>query len=226
MATIKLTNVTKEFGSNLSKVTALKDVNFIAESGQLILIVGPSGSGKSTFLTIIGNLQKPSSGTVEINNTDIQTLSKKQSDALRLNQIGFILQSYNLVPYLNVYEQFTLANKVKKTGNLSHTELNALLTQLNIENIQHKYPSELSGGQNQRVAIARALYTNPTIILADEPTASLDSVNVSEVGQLFHSISQNKHKTVIVVTHDLRLKKYADKVYNITDGILTLEKNV
>lgn len=224
MSVLSLNNVSKTFGKGSATVHALKKVNFSIEKGKLALILGPSGSGKSTFLTIAGSLQTPTSGTVQINGKDVHQLSSRVRESLRLNHLGFVLQSYNLVPYLTVLEQFKLVDKVKKTGNLSKEQLDQLLAQLGIDNLVHKYPNELSGGQSQRVAIARALYPNPEIILADEPTAALDSAHVEEVGKLLASLAHNQEKSIVVVTHDLRLKDYADSIYNIIDGTMTREK--
>ena len=191
MSVIELKNINKYFGKGTAQVHVLRDLNFTAEKGKLILILGPSGSGKSTFLTIAGGLQSADSGQVMINDKDISVFSAKERDNLRLNQIGFILQAYNLVPYLTVAEQFTLVDKIKKVNNLSKEALNQLLVKLGIDNLINKYPDQLSGGQKQRVAIARALYTNPEIILADEPTAALDSVKVKEVGSLLANLAHD-----------------------------------
>lgn len=224
MTSLLLKDVSKTFGSGTAKVNALTDVNFEATQGQLVLILGPSGSGKSTFLTIAGSLQTPTSGTVMINDQNVQELSAKAREKLRLNHIGFVLQSYNLVPYLTIKEQFKLVDKVKKSNNLSNQKLDELLTLLGIKELENKYPDQLSGGQSQRVAIARALYPDPAIILADEPTAALDSKHVEEVGQLLAKLAHEHHKAVVVVTHDLRLKYFADQIYDITDGRMTREK--
>lgn len=224
MTTLSLKNVSKVFGSGTAKVNALTDVNFEANKGKLVLILGPSGSGKSTFLTIAGSLQSPTSGTVSINDKDVHQLSNKEREKLRLNQLGFVLQAYNLVPYLTVEEQFELVDKVKKNGNMSKEELDELLKKLGIADLINKYPDQLSGGQSQRVAIARALYPKPEIILADEPTAALDSAHVDEVGSLLENLAHTQNKAVIVVTHDLRLKKHADSIYNIIDGKISKEK--
>lgn len=221
MATIELSNINKIFGSGLSRVQVLNDVNFKANKGELVLVLGPSGSGKSTFLTIAGGLQTPTSGDVKLNNEEIDSLSKKAMEKLRLNQIGFVLQAYNLIPYLTVKEQFSLVDKVKREGNLNQTDLDELLDLLEIKDTLNKYPSELSGGQNQRVAIARALYTDPEIILADEPTASLDTDRVNDVGELLQTLAKKRNKAVVVVTHDLRLENYADRIYKIMDGKMT-----
>ena len=224
MSVIELKNISKSYGQGNAKVDALKDVNFEAKEGEVVLIEGPCGAGKSTFLTIAGALQKPTSGEVFIGGKDVTNYSPKQADALRLDKIGFVLQAYNLVPYLTVKEQFILVDKVKKSGNMSKDRLDNLLNELGIMQLINKYPKELSGGQQQRVAIARALYADPAIILADEPTASLDSEKVEEVGKLFKSLAKQKEKAIILVTHDLRLNKYSDKIYEMLDGRLSLKK--
>lgn len=224
MSVIELKNINKYFGKGTAQVHVLRDLNFTAEKGKLILILGPSGSGKSTFLTIAGGLQSADSGQVMINDKDISVFSAKERDNLRLNQIGFILQAYNLVPYLTVAEQFTLVDKIKKVNNLSKEALNQLLVKLGIDNLINKYPDQLSGGQKQRVAIARALYTNPEIILADEPTAALDSVKVKEVGSLLANLAHDQNKAILVVTHDIRLEKFADEIYQLDDGNLIRSK--
>lgn len=134
-----------------------------------------------------------------------------------------VLQSYNLVPYLKVKEQFEFVNKVKSQGNINKDDLAGLLEQLGISQLVDKYPSELSGGQTQRVAIARALYADPDIVLADEPTAALDSEKVAEVGRLFKDLAETRNKAVVVVTHDIRLLDFADKTYEILDGKISLK---
>ena len=217
MKAIELKQVSKTYGQGVSQVQALKDVNFAAAPGELNLVVGPSGSGKSTFLTIAGGLQTPTRGQVLIDGQDTAKLSAKQRDRLRLERLGFVLQAYNLLPYLTVRQQFELVDRVKK-DNLSAAALQALLRDLGIEQLQDKYPDQLSGGQNQRVAIARALYANPAIVLADEPTAALDSQRVQVVGQIFKDLAVKHHKAVVVVTHDQRLTHFADRCYQIEDG--------
>lgn len=220
MTAIELKNINKDYGTGISKVQVLSDVSFKAHSGELSLVLGPSGSGKSTFLTIAGGLQRPTSGQVLIDGQDISRFSEKQRDEIRLNQIGFVLQSYNLLSYLSVADQFALVDRVHK-GNLSPDRLEKLLQELGIDQLVNKFPDELSGGQNQRVAIARALYTDPAIILADEPTAALDSERVKVVGRLMKEMVKQYDKAVVVVTHDLRLKDFADRIYQIMDGKMT-----
>ena len=220
MTAIELKNINKDYGTGISKVQVLSDVSFKAHSGELSLVLGPSGSGKSTFLTIAGGLQRPTSGQVLIDGQDISRFSEKQRDEIRLNQIGFVLQSYNLLSYLSVADQFALVDRVHK-GNLSPDRLEKLLQELGIDQLVNKFPDELSGGQNQRVAIARALYTDPAIILADEPTAALDSERVKVVERLMKEMAKQYDKAVVVVTHDLRLKDFADRIYQIMDGKMT-----
>ena len=221
MSNLIFDSVTKIFGEGGSKYVALENINFEAESGQLILVVGPSGSGKTTFLTIAGGLQTPTNGDVKINDSTINSLSKKQQTKLRLEKIGFILQSYNLVPFLTVEEQFKFVDKLKKQ-NLTEQKLHELLSDLGLLELLKKYPNQLSGGQKQRVAIARALYTDPDYILADEPTAALDTDRSMKVIELLRDLAHKRNKIIIVVTHDLRLKDMADKVYQIIYGKMTI----
>ena len=223
MAILELNNVKKSFGSGHMKVDALKETNFSAEPGELIAVIGPSGSGKSTFLTVAGGLQTPTSGAILVNNKDLADLNEKQRSKIRLKEIGFILQASNLVPFLNVDNQMKLLDNVKK-DNMSKEELNALYDNLGIKELRKKYPADLSGGERQRVAIAKALYSKPSILLADEPTASLDSEKAYEVMELLKKETTQNKTTTIVVTHDTRLIEYCDKVYEMTDGVLKLKE--
>jgi len=218
---LALEHVTKKFGQKTNLVTALEDVSLSFAAGEVSLIIGPSGSGKSTLLTILGGLQTPTNGAVRLNGRDISDLSNKEAEKTRLEQIGFVLQAYNLVPYLTVADQFKLVDQVKPNDNLSPAAFDKIIETLGIQKLLNKYPGELSGGQQQRVAIARALYTNPAIILADEPTAALDTARVKEVGQLFANIAHNDQKAVVIVTHDDRLREFSDNVYKIVDGKLS-----
>ena len=223
MAAIEMNGINQIYGKGIAEVHVLHDIDFKAEAGTLSLIIGPSGSGKSTFLTIAGGLRTPTSGKVKVNGHDYQDSSRKALEKLRLNEIGFVLQNYHLLPFLTVKDQFKLVDKVKKDHNLSQAELNDLLTQLGVEDLVDKYPTELSGGQQQRVAIARALYPDPSIILADEPTAALYSSRVKEVGKMFARLAHEHNKAVVIVTHDMRLKDYADQMFKINDGVLSAE---
>ncbi len=220
MTAIEMKNINQIYGKGIAKVHVLHDVNFKAEPGTLSLIIGPSGSGKSTFLTIGGGLRTPTTGQVKVNDQDYHESSRKDLEKLRLNNIGFVLQNYHLLPFLTVKDQFKLVDKVKKEDNLSAESLDKLLKQLGIDDLVDKFPTELSGGQQQRVAIARALYPDPAILLADEPTAALDSARVQEVGKLFADLAHDRNKAVVIVTHDMRLKSFADQMFEINDGVL------
>ncbi|PZX03981.1 putative ABC transport system ATP-binding protein [Psychrobacillus insolitus] len=223
MAIIELNKAKKTFGSGHKQVDAMKETDFTAEKGELIAIIGPSGSGKSTFLTIAGGLQSPSSGEIIINDQNLSNMNEKSRSKVRLKEIGFILQASNLVPFLTVDNQMKLLDNVKK-DNMTKKELDKLYEDLGISDLRKKYPADLSGGERQRVAIAKALYSKPSIILADEPTASLDSERAYEVMELLKKETKSNDTTTIVVTHDIRLIDYCDKVYKMTDGILKLQE--
>ncbi|MCC7666547.1 ABC transporter ATP-binding protein [Liquorilactobacillus satsumensis] len=220
MQGLKLSAVSKFYGTGTGKTIALEQANFEVGKGELVLVVGPSGSGKTTFLTIAGGLQTPSKGKVMINGRDTATLTAKERTKLRLTTIGFVLQSYNLVPFLTVEEQFELVTKVKG-HNLAPARFNKLLNDLGLKQLLRKYPSELSGGQQQRVALARALFADPEYVLADEPTAALDTERTLQIIKLLKKLAHENQKTIIVVTHDLRLEAVADQVYQIIDGKLS-----
>ncbi|MEO1771960.1 MULTISPECIES: ABC transporter ATP-binding protein [Enterococcus] len=219
MSAIEFKQVTKSFKDGDSTIEALKETNFSVEKGEFVAIIGPSGSGKSTFLTLAGGLQSPSSGEVLINDEPFSDKKEKERAKLRFKEIGFILQASNLVPFLTVQKQLKLVDKVSKKANTKVAE--NLFEQLGIEKLQTKYPEELSGGERQRVAIARALYHDPTIILADEPTASLDSEKAYEVVEILAKETKDKNKATIMVTHDTRLVDYCDRILVMKDGKLT-----
>lgn len=218
MAAIEFQKVKKEFIDGDQRIQALKETTFQANKGEFIAIIGPSGSGKSTFLTLAGGLQSPSSGEVRINGHAFSAESEKERSKQRFQGIGFILQSANLVPFLTVKDQFILVDKVTHTNQQEYA--NGLLDQLGITKLKNKYPEELSGGERQRVAIARALYHDPTIILADEPTASLDSEKAYDVVKILAKETKEKKKATIMVTHDTRLIAHCDKVFTMHDGVL------
>ncbi len=217
---IEMKNVTKKFTQNGEEIVALKKTNFTALEGELVAIIGPSGSGKSTFLTILGGLQSPTTGEVFIQGKPFSALPKKEKSKVRFKQIGFILQEYNLIPFLTVKQQMMLYDKIEKRK-LQTAWLKELFAKLDIEKLQNKFPNSLSGGERQRVAIAKALYHNPSVIFADEPTASLDSKRAFEVIKLLARETKEQKKATIIVTHDERLVDFCDRVYHINDGVLT-----
>ncbi|MDK4197397.1 ABC transporter ATP-binding protein [Staphylococcus pseudintermedius] len=217
---LKFQNVTKLFKDGQQVIEAVKPTTLEFSPGELIAIVGPSGSGKSTFLTMAGALQKPTSGDIIIGTQKITDLSQKALARVRMQQIGFILQTSNLVPFLTVKQQFQLLKKRKKDV-MAQQDFDALIQQLGLESVMNQLPSEISGGQKQRVAIAKAIYTNPDIILADEPTASLDTENAMSVMEILKNESKRRNKMCMIVTHDERLTAYCDKVFEMKDGVLT-----
>ncbi|WP_288551492.1 MULTISPECIES: ABC transporter ATP-binding protein [Enterococcus] len=218
MSAIEFKDVKKTFKDGDTMIEALKETNFFVEKGEFVAIIGPSGSGKSTFLTIAGGLQAPTAGEVLINDQPFSDQKEKIRAKLRFKEIGFILQASNLVPFLTVKKQLKLVDKVSKENKTQSAQ--DLFTQLGIDKLQNKYPEDLSGGERQRVAIARALYHDPTIILADEPTASLDSEKAYEVVKILAQETKEKNKATIMVTHDTRLTDYCDRVLVMEDGVL------
>ncbi|USS88829.1 ABC transporter ATP-binding protein [Fructilactobacillus cliffordii] len=221
MASIELKNITKSFGTEENRYRVLDNVNFTSNAGEVTIITGPSGSGKSTLLTIMGALRNPDDGEVWLDGTQVNQLSSREQDHFRLEKIGFILQAHTLVPFLTVNDQFQLVDQVKPTGNLAGEQFDQLLQTLDVSQLLQQYPAELSGGQSQRVAIARGLYTQPAVILADEPTASLDEKRVYKVCELLASAAKQQGRAVVVVTHDERMHDYADHIYELVDGNLT-----
>lgn len=223
MSGIQLQKVTKQYKEGSSNVTALEEASLTVNPGELVAIVGPSGSGKSTLLSIIGALIKPTSGKVIVNDQDVVTLNVKQLADFRLNEIGFILQSSNLIPYLSVLDQLILIKKMAGKVNKEDRQFAInLLTELGLGDKLSKMPNELSGGERQRVAISRALFNQPSVILADEPTASLDSKRAHEVVKLIADEVKKRKKAAIMVTHDERMLAYCDHVYHMEDGKLML----
>ena len=216
---LQLKGVSRTFKQAGQTVEALKKTDFSVKAGEMVAVIGPSGSGKTTFLTIAGGLQNPSHGTVTISGQNITKLSKRQLSRTRLNEVGFILQASNLVPFLTVEKQLRLLDKVYKRTT-DHKTIAGLFKSLQIEKIRNKYPSDLSGGERQRAAIAKVLYGKSNLILADEPTASLDTTRAFEVVELLAKETHERKKATIIVTHDERLLKYCDAVYEMHDGQL------
>ncbi len=220
---IEMIDVTKDFLQGENVINALKKTDFIAYEGQLVGIIGPSGSGKSTFLTILGGLQKPTTGKVLLNGQPFSELSIKEKSKIRLHDIGFILQASNLIPFLTIKEQMVLYNKITNSK-VDEEWIKDLFDELDVDKLKNKYPNELSGGERQRSAIAKALYHKPSVIFADEPTASLDTKKAYEVVKLLSKLTKEQNKATIMVTHDERMLEFCDKVYVITDGVLTERK--
>lgn len=217
---LEMKNIYKKYGEKHTEVIALKELSFAVQPGEFVAVIGPSGSGKSTFLTIAAGLQAPTSGEVIVGGQSLNKLTKKQRLAQRFQKIGFILQSSNLVPFLTVEDQFHLIEKVDKSRKNSELK-EQLLETLGLKELRNSYPRDLSSGERQRVAIACALYHEPDVILADEPTASLDTEKAFDVVQLLAKEAKEKDKGIIMVTHDERLLKYCDRVVRIRDGELT-----
>jgi putative ABC transport system ATP-binding protein len=212
-------NVSKVYGEGDNKVKALDDISLNVRAGEFVAIVGPSGSGKSTFLSIAGALLSPSKGRLLLNGEDITTLSPKELTRVRLEKIGFVFQSSNLVPYLSVRDQLLLLSElIGKRDKTTVKKADELLSHLGLGHRAGHLPEELSGGERQRVAIARSMMNDPEIILADEPTASLDSKRGRDVVEMLAHEVKSRNKAAIMVTHDERMLDLCDRVVNITDG--------
>lgn len=219
MEIIRFENVYKTFEKNKEEIKALKETSFSLNAGEMVAIIGPSGSGKSTLLTMMGGLQRPSGGKIMFNGKDVGSMKEKERNKLRFDEIGFILQASNLVPYLTIRDQFELVDKFAKKKT-DEKKVDEILNRMGISNRKKSYPGELSGGERQRAAISRALYTNPFLLLADEPTASLDSKKTKDVIELLAEQTKNYKRTTVIVTHDNRLLEYCDRVFKIVDGVL------
>lgn len=220
---LQLTAATKYYNEGSNRIAALDHVSIKVEPGEFVAVVGPSGSGKSTFLSVAGALLKASEGEVTLNGKDISKLSDHQLSDMRLHEIGSIMQASNLVPYLNVLDQLLVVKRMSgKVRAADKAFAVKLLEELGLGQKLKSYPEELSGGERQRTAIARALINDPAVILADEPTASLDTKRAHEVVSLIAHEVRTRRKAAIMVTHDERLLAYCDKVYRMEDGQLTL----
>lgn len=219
MVILETINLGKIYGKKQTKVNALNDVNLKINKGEFVAIVGPSGSGKSTFLHLIGGLERPSSGTIKVDNKDICCLSDKALAKYRRQKVGFVFQQYNLIPVLNVKENIELPLKLDNVK-IDKNYIEDLMKLLGIEERKDHLPNQLSGGQQQRVAIARALAAKPSIILADEPTGNLDSNTTKEVMDLLKKSIKKYNQTLIMITHNNEIAKKADRVISIVDGKL------
>ena len=217
MDIVKVEHLSKTYGKGDTQVHALDDVSFTVPQGQFLAIVGPSGSGKSTLLHILGGVDTPTSGSVNIGGTDIGKLDETALAIFRRRQIGLIYQFYNLIPILTVEENLTLPLLLDgRKPDRKHIE--NLVAVLGLENRLYHLPNQLSGGQQQRVSIGRALVNNPTLVLADEPTGNLDSENSREIMALLRRFNREYKQTVIVITHDENIALSADRVLAIEDG--------
>lgn len=227
MPILEITNLTKTFIRGERELKAVDNVNFKLEKSEVILIMGPSGSGKTTLISIIGALLRPTSGSSKFNNKEIFKLSQRKLSKLRLHNIGFIFQNFNLLASLTAVENVEIVALLKgDSKKVARKKALDLLKKLGLADRAIHYPRQLSGGEQQRVAIARALVNNPDIILADEPTGNLDSKSGKEVMILLCSVACNQKKGVIIVTHDLRLKEIADKILWIEDGKIFKEEKI
>lgn len=217
MEILRVENLTKVYGKGESKVVALNNVSFSVNKGEFVAIVGASGSGKSTMLHLIGGVDRPSEGNIFIGGKNIFKMNDDKLAIFRRRQIGLIYQFYNLIPILDVEENITLPLELDNRE-IDREYLEQLLRLLGLEHRRKHLPNELSGGQQQRVSIGRALITNPSIILADEPTGNLDSKSSDEIVSLLKKSNKEYNQTVIMITHNLEIAKEADRIIKIEDG--------
>lgn len=225
MEILKVENLTKKYGKKDTEVVALDNVSFSVSKGEFVAIVGASGSGKSTLLHLIGGVDKPTSGKVYINGTDIYSLNNDSLAIFRRRQVGLIYQFYNLIPILNVKENITLPCDLDGQK-VDEKRLNELLYILGLEKRINHLPNELSGGQQQRVSIGRAMMNHPSIVLADEPTGNLDSKASREIIDLLKVSNQKYNQTLIVITHDENIALEADRIITIQDGKLMSDEKI
>ena len=220
MEILKVQNLSKTYGNGETRVDALKNVSFTMNKGEFAAVVGESGSGKSTLLNCIGGLETPTSGKIYINNDDIFKMKEQKRTIFRRRNIGFVFQSFQLIPELNVEQNiiFPLLLDYKKPDK---KDVDEILNVLGLSNRRKHLPSQLSGGQQQRVAIGRAMITRPMLILADEPTGNLDSQNSSDVIELLTRDSKIFRQTILMITHNVCLTSSADRVFHVADGVLT-----
>ena len=217
MEILKVENLTKVYGKDSTKVVALDHVSFSVEKGEFVAIVGASGSGKSTLLHLMGVVDRPTSGKVYVNGQDIYKFDDDKLAIFRRRQVGLIYQFYNLIPILNVEENITLPLALDgRTPD--KTKLNDMIKLLGLEARKNHLPNELSGGQQQRTSIGRALITNPSIILADEPTGNLDSKSSDEIVALLKKTNKELKQTIIMITHNMEIAAVADRIIKIEDG--------
>ena len=216
---IEVRALTKTYGTGEAAIRALDRVDLDVQAGELVLLTGPSGSGKTTLLSIIGGILQATSGSVRLRGGELVGLPQKMLPRLRRDNIGFIFQAFNLFPTLTALQNVTLALDLKGIrGRLARQRANELLADVGLAEKINTYPADLSGGQKQRVAIARALAGDPPIILADEPTAALDSTSGHAVMRIMQGLARDRGRAVVIVTHDPRMVGYADRIVRIEDG--------
>jgi len=217
--TLQVNNVTKRFGSGSTEVTAVRAVSLAIDPGEVVLIMGPSGSGKTTLLLMLGALLRPTEGTIRLNGSPISELREDRLPRIRLHEFGFIFQDFNLLSALTAVENVALvASLAGQKNGTARRMAEDLLTQLGLKDRLDFLPEKLSGGEKQRVAIARALVNDPSILLADEPTANLDSKIGHEIMRLLRAIAKEQGRSVVIVSHDQRIKDIADRVLWLEDG--------
>ena len=217
MDILRAEGISKTYRTGSVEVKALKQCSINIQKGDFTAVIGKSGSGKSTLLRILGTIDKPDSGKVYIDDTDISTLNNKSLARFRRTKIGFIYQDYSLFPEFTSYENIVMPILLdgKKPDD---AKVDEILSELEISHCKNKYPSEMSGGEQQRVAIARALITSPAVIFADEPTGNLDAGSAETVAKMLSKASQKYEQTIIMVTHDRQMADYADRIITISDG--------
>ena len=223
MEILRVEKLCKTYGSGENQVNALSDVSFSVQKGEFIAIVGPSGSGKSTLLHILGGVDKPTSGKVFMNGSDVYAQSDDQLAVFRRRQVGLIYQFYNLIPVLDVKENITLP--VLMDGQkVNEQRLSELISVLGLKGREKHLPNQLSGGQQQRVSIGRALMNAPAVVLADEPTGNLDSKNSQDIVELLKLSNERYGQTLIMITHDENIALQADRIIAIEDGKITRDE--
>jgi putative ABC transport system ATP-binding protein len=219
---ISVSGITKTYSEGSSATTALNGVDLSVRRGELTLMMGPSGSGKTTLLSIMGCILRPTSGTVQVAGRDVTSLNERQMPAIRLRHMGFIFQGFNLFPTLTAGENVELSLQLKgTTGAAGKKEARRLMELVGLGEKYDQYPRNLSGGQQQRVAVARAVAGAPEVILADEPTAALDSHSGRSVLELLQSLAHQQQRAVVVVAHDNRILDFADRMVRMEDGMIT-----
>lgn len=222
MDILRVENLVKTYKNGNTTINAVDHVSFSVEKGDFVAIVGASGSGKSTLLHLLGGVDRPTSGKVFIDNVDIYSMNNDALAIFRRRQVGLIYQFYNLIPILNVEENITLPLALDNRE-VDKERLASLLKLLGLENRKNHLPNELSGGQQQRTSIGRAIITNPTIILADEPTGNLDSKSSDEIVALLKKSNKELNQTIIMITHNMEIAKVADRIIKIEDGKIVSE---